>query len=99
WVRLKELQFYWGGAEKEIEIRKANDLFAAFHSRDHDIPEKAHIIRASFLVKFRDSKTARTVTIKSSNIALYTRDSDASVIEEWLMKRGFITTNHQEDGV
>ena len=97
WVRLKELQFFWGGAEKEIEIRKANDVFAAYAGRNHAMPQKVHIIRASFLVKFTDSKTARTVVIRPSNIAQYTRDSDAALIEIWLTKRGFIISDLKED--
>jgi len=97
WVRLKELQFFWGGAEKEIEIRKANDVFSAYAGRERTMPQKARIIRASFLVKFTDSKTARTITIRPSNIAQYTRDSDATIIETWLAKRGFIISDLKED--
>ena len=95
WVRLKEIQYLWGGAEREIEIRKANDIFAALEGRGRSIPATAPILRASFLVKFTDSKTARTVTIRPSNIAQYTRDSDADVVEDWLLKRGLI--EHDED--
>jgi len=98
WVRLKEIQFLWGGAEKEIEIRKANDVFAAYKGRQHAMPKKARIIRASFQVKFTDSKTARNVTIRPSNIAQYTRDSDAAVVEGWLTKRGFILAEQEDDG-
>jgi hypothetical protein len=98
WVRLKEIQFFWGGSEKEIEIRKANDVFAAYTGRGRAMPQKARIIRASFQVKFTDSKTARTVTIRPSNIAQYTRDSDASVVENWLTKRGFILAEQEDDG-
>lgn len=98
WVRLKEIQFYWGGAESEIEIRKANDLFAAYESRDRSLPEKGRMIRASFLVKFEDSKTARTIVIKPPNVAQYTRDSDAETVEKWLIQRGFII-NEQEQTV
>ena len=97
WVRLKELQFFWGGVEKEIEVRKANDVFAAYAGRNRSIPQKVHILRASFLVKFTDSKTARTVVIRPSNIAQYTRDSDADIIESWLTKRGFIISELKED--
>ena len=97
WVRLKEIQFFWGGAEKETEIRKANDVFAAYAGRGRTMPQKARIIRASFQVKFTDSKTARTVTIRPSNIAQYTRDSDASVVEDWLTKRGFILAEQEDD--
>jgi hypothetical protein len=61
------------------------------------MPQKARIIRASFQVKFTDSKTARTVTIRPSNIAQYTRDSDAAVVEDWLTKRGFILAEQEDD--
>ena len=95
WVKLREIQFFWGGAEKEIEIRKANDIFAAYSGRERQMPSRARIIRASLQVKFTDSKTPRTVTIRPSNVAQYTRDSDASVVEDWLRKRGF-TVGEQE---
>jgi len=36
------------------------------------------------------------VTIRPSNIAQCTRDDDSALIEEWLVKRGFIVTNRQE---
>ena len=97
WVRLKEIQFFWGGAEKEVEIRKANDVFAAYTGRNRKMPTKARIIRASFQVKFTDSKTPRTVTIRPSNIAQYTRDSDAAVVEDWLTKRGFILAEQEDE--
>jgi len=97
WVKLKEIHFFWGGSENEIEIRKASDVFAAFEARGRSLPAKSRIIRASFQVKFSDSKTPRTVTIRPSNIAQYTRDDDSAVVEEWLVKRGFIVTNRQED--
>ncbi len=97
WVRLKEIQYFWGGAEKEIEIRKANDIFAALAASGRSIPSKARITRASFQVKYTDSKAARTVTIRPSNIAQYTRDSDASMVEEWLTERGFIIADQEDD--
>ena len=96
WVRLKEVQYLWGGAQREIEIHKADDLFAALEARGRGIPDSAPILRASFLVKFTDSKTPRTVTIRPSNMALYTRDSDADLVERWLQKRGFIEQDEQE---
>ena len=97
WVRLKEVQFLWGGAEREIEIRKANDIFAALEGRGRSIPTTAPILRAGFHVKFTDAKNPRTVTIRPSNIAQYTRDSDADVVEDWLQKRGFIELDEDEE--
>jgi hypothetical protein len=37
------------------------------------------------------------VTIRPSNVAQYTRDSDASAVEDWLTKRGFILAEQEED--
>ena len=82
WVRLKEIQYLWGGAESEVEIRKANDIFEALEASGRSMPSKAPILRASFHVKFTDAKSPRTVTIRPSNIAQYTRDSDADVVED-----------------
>ena len=97
WVRLKEVQYQWSGAESAVESQKANDVFAALKGRGYDMPPKARIIRASFQVQFKDSKTPRTVTIRPSNIAQYTRDSDADVVEDWLGKRGFIEQDQDEE--
>jgi hypothetical protein len=89
-IVLTEVHFLWGGTHREIEIRKAADVFAALEARGRKVPEKARIIKAIFKVKFADSKTPRSVKIRPSNIAEYTRDSDAAVLEEWLTFRGFI---------
>ena len=96
-VRLKEIHFFWGGAEKEVEVRKANDVFAAYTAKERTLPQRARIIRASFQVKFSDSKVARTVIIRPSNIAQYARDSDAAMVEDWLTKRGFILAEQEDE--
>ena len=97
WVRLREVQFLRGGPEREIEIRKAKDLFAALEGRGQSMPARAPILRASFHVKFTDAKSPRIVTIRPSNIAQYTRDSDADVVEDWLQKRGFIEQDEDDE--
>lgn len=89
-ITLTEVDFYWGGGHGEIEIRKAGDLFAALASREGHLPDNPRIIKAVFKVKFEDSKTPRSVKIRPGNIAEYTRDSDAALIEQWLNLRGFI---------
>lgn len=89
-IVLTEVDFFWGGAQGEIEIRKATDVFAALEARGRTIPERARIIKAVFKVKFADSKTPRSVKICPSNVAEYGRDHDASMIEEWLRLRGFL---------
>lgn len=88
-ITLKEVQILWGGPQGEIEIRRAKDLFEALKARKKELP-KGRLVKASFLVKFTDAKTPRTVTIRPQNIASYTRDSDSSVVEAWLTARGFV---------
>lgn len=90
WVKLKEVHYYWAGPMHEVEIRKADDMFAALAMHRRVIPPQARIMAATFQVKFADSRSARIVTIKPSNIAQYTRDDDSAIIEDWLDKRGFI---------
>ncbi len=88
-VKLKEVQIFRGGVHKEIEIRKAEDIFAAMAERDRNLSQTRGIFKASFSVKFTDSKTPRTVTI-TSNKAQYKRDDDSEILEQWFAARGFL---------
>lgn len=88
-VVLKEVQYFWGGPENEVEVRKASNIFEAMKRRNRSIPDSARISRAKFQVKFADSKAPRMVTVTNSNVTSFTRDSDASSVEAWLTKRGF----------
>jgi len=97
WVRLKELHLLWDIRDTEIEIRKADDVFAKFATLGRDIHPKARIIRAGFQVKFSDAKRPRTLVIRPSNIAQYTRDSDSMILEDWMGKRGFIASEGGAD--
>jgi len=96
WVRLKEVHLLWGGAYREVEVRKAEDIFASLKQQNREMPRRPPIIRASFLIRFTDVKTPRTLTIRAGNVAQYTRDDDSAVVEEWLVKRGFIVTEGEE---
>ena len=90
WVKLIEIHYYWGGVQKEIEIRKAEDIYAALEARGKTIPEKVRIIQAKFRFKFLNSKTPRTVKIRPGNVVEYTRDDGNNLVEEWMKNRGFI---------
>ena len=89
-VKLKELRLYWGGAYKDVEVRRSEDLFASYRDRDRSLPAGGKIVKATFLVKFKGSKNPRSVTLSSGNRAQFKRDGDAEVIERWLGLRGFI---------
>ncbi|MCK6587551.1 MAG: hypothetical protein L6Q76_08200 [Polyangiaceae bacterium] len=90
-ITLKEVQILWGGPQGEIEIRRAKDLFEALKGRKKELP-KGRLVKASFLVRFTGQKTPRTVTIRPNNIASYTRNEDATLVEQWLALRGFVKT-------
>jgi hypothetical protein len=95
WIRLVEVEFFWGGPYRARETKKAEDIFANLEDRQRHLPANGRIIKAVFRVKFDDSKTPRSVTVRPSNIAQYTRDHDAELIEKWLDLRKFIV--HQRE--
>lgn len=91
WVRLREIWFWRGGEAREIEIRKADDVFEAFEEQGRSLPARLPISRAKFEVKFSDAERSRMVTIRPPGDLQYTRDSDSAVLEQWLLRRGFLT--------
>jgi hypothetical protein len=97
WIKLREVQFFFGGSPWEIVTRKSDDVFALLKSRNKSFPVGGRIIKATFQVKFSDAKTPRSVVIKPSNIAQYTRDDDSLLVEQWLQARGFIINGEMED--
>jgi hypothetical protein len=94
-IQLTEVTYFWGGAQNEIEVRRAGDIFAALKERDGKI-QKARIIGARFRVKFADSKIPRSVSIRPPNVAKFTRDDDGKLVEEWLRNREFSLIKRQE---
>lgn len=100
WIRLVEIVYFWGGAQNEIEIRKAGDIFASLKERERKI-QNAKIIGARFKIKFADCKAPRSCSIRPPNATKFTRDGDAQLLETWLTKRGFIQAarpeSHEKD--
>ncbi len=88
-IKLTELEIRWGGGFQEVEIRKADDLFGSFKARKYSLSEKAPLKKAVFKITFSDSEKPRSVTVRSSNSILYTRDTDAPAVEQWLELREF----------
>ncbi len=95
-ITMKEIQYFWLGRVSEIEIHKAEDVFAVLEARKAKIPTKPRLLRASFQVKFTDSPKTRSVTIRPPNVAQYARNDDCELIEEWLKRRGFIRSGGQD---
>ncbi|NQU19762.1 MAG: hypothetical protein HQ567_00655 [Candidatus Nealsonbacteria bacterium] len=91
-VRLHEIHYLWQSMLNEVEVRRSRDLFAAWEARGSAVAEEPRIVCATFYVKFADAKAPRSVVIRPSNVALYTRDADAIHVEQWLTQQGFILT-------
>ncbi len=96
-IKLKEIQIDRGGPEKEIETRRATDIFAALERRQRKL--SGRLIKVTFSVQFSDGMAARSVTIRPPNIASYTRDGDEDLIEQWLSRRGFCMNDGAENDI
>jgi len=89
-VRLTELEYFWGGTEREMELRRSNNLFTTLERRGKTVHPTVQIGKAKFEVMFRDSGKARSVVIQPQNKLVLTRDTDAHAIDTWLTLRGFV---------
>lgn len=89
-VTLVEYRRRWGGAHKETEIRRADDIFAARADRGRSLALEGQLSAAVFRIKFSTSPKERRVVLRPKASAQCERDSDAVLIEEWLQARGFM---------
>jgi hypothetical protein len=89
-ISFTELQWRHNVDLMHVEIHKANDIFDAFAEKNLEIPKNVTLTKASFQIKFKDSKRPRTVTILPPATAIFSRESDEDAVNEWLEKRGFI---------
>jgi hypothetical protein len=89
-ITLTSVQFFGGGKDWLRETYEAPDLFSKIESGAVRLPAPELLVRATFLVRFKDSKKQRTVTIAGSNRLKVVRDSDTVLVERWLAARGFV---------
>jgi hypothetical protein len=89
---LTSVTLFIAGAKPELVTTRRADLIeilderiAYYESLDIDV----RIAEARIELRFIDGRRTRSVTIKPPNIAVYTRDGDADVIELFLHERGF----------
>ena len=91
-VKLREIEYSWGGAFEHVEIHRAEGLFHALALIQRNVETEAQIRKAVFKIKLDGEKRPRTVTIKAGNKSGYNRGEEAMVIEDWLRARGFVLT-------
>lgn len=80
------------GTRPELVTTKRADLIDVLEERIayfQDLDIEVRIAEARIELRFEDGRRTRAVAIKPPNIAVYTRDGDADVIELFLRERGF----------
>ncbi|MBF0141620.1 MAG: hypothetical protein HQL74_15250 [Magnetococcales bacterium] len=70
----------------------ADDVFLSMLEKQRSMPPASDLTMAVFSMKLAGVKNPRSLTIKLPNHAMYHRDGDSVVIDQWLAKRGFIHT-------
>lgn len=85
WIRLKEVEIFH---KNRVAINySAPDLFSALRDQIGEILSSGFITKASFAVKFVDSKVPRSVSIWQPSRASYMRDEDRLLIEAWMQEQ------------
>ena len=89
-VRLTELWYVIEDNVEEVRVHKAYDVFVAMKQHREGIPDGARLLKATFKLRYTGQSRERTLTLKPSNVALYTRDGDGPILEKWLHRREFV---------
>ena len=97
WVNLKEIQIYHSSALGQIEIRRADDLFASLDAMKEPFPSEGELRRASFLIKIKNAPRPHTLKIGTDNKEEVKNDQDRELFDRWLRARGFIREDSADD--
>lgn len=89
-IVLRQIELWHGGPLSEVEIHRADDVFAAFRARGHGLPNSGTLQSAKFDVTFTGAASARSVTIRLPISTGYVRDYDSTVLESWMRKQKFL---------
>jgi hypothetical protein len=98
WIQLVEIAYVRPAEDPSdepiVEVRVCRNVAKTLEGRDA-LPEKARIVRARFRVKFSRAQRPRHVSVRLPNVAMFTRDDDGRLVDEWLTKRGFALTGKE----
>ena len=94
-VKLVEVNRKWNNDQHEIDIKKADDIFA-LGDRGRSFLRVGTLTKLVFRLWFEGIDKPRLVTLRWPHVTKYERDSDSELIEEWLRRRGFIKREQQE---
>ncbi|ABK44584.1 conserved hypothetical protein [Magnetococcus marinus MC-1] len=96
WVKLCHVTFQEPGEMEDVEEKRGKDLFESFARKGYEFPEGSHLLTAKFEVMFENSRKPRALTISNTHKASFTRDSDSTILEEWMHRRGFMRRAEEE---
>ena len=79
-----------GGPFNRYVIHGADDFFADLKWRGGTFQAEGPLDRATFRIKYRHVKAARTLTLYAGSSSSYTRDENAHYAEQWMLLRKFV---------
>jgi hypothetical protein len=90
WVRATEWSWHRVGVKLVRTHNAGTDLFEEMEAGNVvAITPATQFVMVKFEIKFANHPKPRVVVLRGTNTAEYTRDEDAPVVEEWLLRRGF----------
>ncbi len=73
-------------------IRKGADLLDWAQAKRKNIRIERRLISATFKMQLEGRKRELAITVRPPNVAIYSRGPVSSIIEAWLVQRGFVIT-------
>jgi hypothetical protein len=95
-VVLDSVEFYFGGTPWQRNIRKSDDIFGLVENDILKWPALERITAARFRIRLKGERRARSFTIRPSAQLAVSSDRARPIIEDWLMKRGFVEVQNDD---
>ena len=93
WVKLREVELLLPGTgeeNREHQILRANNRCSVLAKRAFHFKPEDELIRAVFSLQAKGSPAPQMLTIQPERDPHCQRDDDNNLVEEWLVRRGFI---------
>lgn len=98
WVKLTEIQFYHTNGDTAMwEIFKSSNIFDSFEEKKMNFPEDGEIRRASFKIKIKNEKAAKTLKISSDNKEEVKDETHRALFDKWLKANKFIKDDDADE--
>jgi hypothetical protein len=87
---LTAFQYKLNDSKNGRYLCSAEDVFVTLQETKTSMPSENDLLMASFSLKIAGLRNPRSVTIRLPNHAIYHRDRDSVIIDDWLTKRGYV---------